>query len=270
MSLDDVIKRLAKNKVVDGIIVVGSAANNTFNPISDYDIIVVLSDTKIKPYIIFTYIDKRITDIVFSTTNTIQKIFQYNNLTFPANSVDGKLVRWLQTGKIVFDRKGLLKKTQKKFQNKKLTKVADENELYSTWFNINYNLKQNKRMIQSKEPAYLTAVDLRLLYSIFQLFFAYFLFRNIEWRGEKEAIRYLEKNDTEYLNILKECLSETDRNKKVKLYEELTKLTIAPISDIWSGNVTSIVFTSEVKVNSNIVKEGLKFWNSLMQNSAKP
>ncbi|OGI98626.1 hypothetical protein A3H53_01255 [Candidatus Nomurabacteria bacterium RIFCSPLOWO2_02_FULL_40_10] len=259
MTLDEVMGRLKRNKVVHGIVVTGSAVNKSFGPLSDYDILVVLGETKVKPRVVVTYIDSRLADMLFTTTKKIKEILGHNKLDFTGDSFEGQVIHWVKEGNILFDKGGLLKKLQKQFKNKNFPRAAEDNYLYGIWHNINYNILQNRRMAKSKDPIYAITVDVRLLYSVVQLFTSYFAFRKIPWRGEKAALRYLKQNDPKFFNTLAKCLKETNRNKKLKLYESLAKLTF-PTRKLWKPFATTIVFEPEVKVNPKIVKEGLRFW----------
>ena len=264
MTLDEVIVRLKRNSVVEGIVVTGSAANKSFGPLSDYDVLVVLGKTKVKPRVVVTYIDNRLADMLFTTTTKIKEIVSHKKLDFAGDSFEGQVIHWVKEGNILFDRQGLLKKLQKQFKNKNFPRAAEDNYLYGIWHNINYNILQNRRMAKSKDPIYAITVDVRLLYSVVQLFTSYFAFRKIPWRGEKAALRYLKQNDPKFFNILAKCLKETNRDKKLKLYEALAKLTF-PTRKLWEPNVTTIVFEPEVKVNPKTVKEGLGFWKNLVR-----
>ena len=264
VALDEVIERLKKNKVVEGVVITGSAANKSFGPLSDYDVLVVLGETKVKPRVVVTYIDSRLADMLFTTTKKIKEILKHKKLDFAGDSFEGQVIHWVRNGKITLDKHGLLNKLQKQFKNKNFPCAAEDNYLYGIWHNINYNILQNRRMAKSQDPIYAITVDVRLLYSVIQLFTSYFAFRKIPWRGEKASLRYVRKNDPRFFNTLVKCLKETSRNKKLKLYESLAKLTF-PTRRLWEPNATTIVFEPEVKVNSKTVKEGLKFWNSLIK-----
>lgn len=264
MTLDEVIVRLKKNRLIEGIVITGSAANKSFGPLSDYDILVVLGGTKVKPRVVVTYIDNRLADMLFTTTKKIKEILKHKKLDFAGDSFEGQVTHWVRNGKIILDKHSLLNNLQKQFKNKNFPRAAEDNYLYGIWHNINYNILQNRRMAKSSDPIYAITVDVRLLYSVIQLFTSYFAFRKIPWRGEKASLRYVRKNDPRFFNTLVKCLKETNRNKKLKLYESLAKLTF-PTHKLWQPNATTVVFEPEVKVSAKVVKEGLKFWEGLVR-----
>lgn len=264
LALEEVVKKLKHKRLVQGIVITGSAANKTFGPLSDYDILVVLGATKTKPRVVVTYIDNRLADMLFTTTKKIKEILKHKKLDFAGDSFEGQVIHWIKNGNVLFDRYGLLNKLQKQFKNKNFPRAAGDNYLYGIWHNINYNILQNRRMAKSNDHIYAMTVDVRLLYSVVQLFVSYFAFRKIPWRGEKAALRYVRKNDPKFFNTLAKCLKETNRGKKLKLYELLAKLTF-PNKKLWPKEATTIVFEPEVKVNSKTVKEGLRFWESLVK-----
>src|SRR3989338_10119576 len=118
MTLDEVVRRLKRNKAVEGIVITGSAVNKSFGPLSDYDILVVLGKTKIKPRVVVTYIDSRLADMLFTTTKKIKEILKHKKLDFAGDSFEGQVIHWVRNGKITLDKHGLLNKLQKQFKNK--------------------------------------------------------------------------------------------------------------------------------------------------------
>ena len=262
--MEEVVKKLKRKRLVHGIVITGSAANKTFGPLSDYDILVVLGVTKVRPRVVVTYIDNRLADMLFTTTKKIKEILKHKQLDFAGDSFEGQVIHWVKNGNILFDRYGLLSSLQKQFKNKNFPRAAEDNYLYGIWHNINYNILQNRRMAKSKDPIYAITVDVRLLYSVVQLFTSYFACRKIPWRGEKAALRYVRENDPRFFNTLAKCLKEINRGKKLKLYESLAKLTF-PNGKLWPKEATTIVFEPEVRVSSKTVKEGLRFWESLIK-----
>jgi len=85
----------------------------------------------------------------------------------------------------------------------------------------------------------------------------------VPWQGEKEAIRYLMSHDPAYLEMFQRCLVETDRERKVELYEKVAALTLAPPGTLWSYDATAIELRTEGDIQQTCCKQHLpggKIW----------
>jgi predicted nucleotidyltransferase len=262
LTLDQAIAWLARRRVVDGIVVIGSAGQNALTPASDYDLLVVLADMPVPLHVALTYIDRRLTDVIFVSVADIDRLLTSEAQTVPAVSEEGKLIWWLQTGRIAFDRLGRLRRAQAWTQSGQRFHMASEGELYSAWFGISYDVMQTKRMLASADPTYVMMVDLRLLFSLHDLWLDYFRVRKLLYPG-KEAIRYLADHDPSYLELFRQCLAEIDRQRKVQLYEQLARLTIAPVGDLWEEGRTAVQLKPGVEWRPGMVEDALAFWEGL-------
>ena len=74
MTLCELTERLSNNEVVDGVAIIGSAGENTLNAASDYDVLIVLNEKPLPLKGGVTYLDGRLTDIVFATTIEIDRL----------------------------------------------------------------------------------------------------------------------------------------------------------------------------------------------------
>ncbi len=267
LSFEEATARLAANQVVDGLLTIGSASRQDITPVSDYDLIVILRDAPIPLRVALTYIDHRLTDIIFVNVAEIERLLQKGVPSAHAFWDEAQLLRWLRTGQIVFDRSGQLQSAQNK-ANSQPEKETGKNEIYAAWFGVNYNLKQTRRLLTSNDPAYLMAVDVRLLFSLHDLWRYYFLVRRLPYQGEKAQARYLATSDPVYLETFRQCLAENNRNEKFQLYEKLAELTIAPIGGLWEDGVTSILPEPGIHWEMHTVQTALSFWQSLLQSGA--
>ena len=143
-------------------------------------------------------------------------------------------------------------------------KPITEQERYTTWWDVNYDLKHIKRVLLSPDPVYLLSVDFSLLRTLSDLFRAYFCVRAIPYPGEREALRYLEVHDQPYLVLFQQCLAESERERKVHLYEQLASLTLAPVGGLWREEVTSIALDFADEFHPETIREALSFWESLL------
>jgi hypothetical protein len=265
MTLTGVIDRLAGHHAVDGIFVIGSATQPNLHPASDFDLVLVLSQMPVPLHVGLTYIDQRLTDIIFVKSTTIDEIL---GLDAPVSTDAwvGRTIRWLQDGHLAFDRTGRLHQAQSKVRTGQWLLSPEQGAFYGEWFGINYNLCQNRRMVRSDDAIYGQALNARLLYCLFEVFFAYFRFRNLLWQGEKHAIRHLAANDPEFLGLFNQCMAEIDLQRKMMLYEQLAEQATAPLGGLWPDGSTAMQFEAGTEVQEDVVRRGLGFWEDLITN----
>ena len=105
---------------------------------------------------------------------------------------------------------------------------------------INYNLAQLRRMIQSGDVFYRQVVDIRMaVYGPSDLLFGYFSLRKITWTGDKDAVRYLTKNDPAFLRAFHQFINcSQNREAKFNAYEEAARIATAPLGGIWPEDIT--------------------------------
>jgi hypothetical protein len=232
-------------------------------PASDYDVLVVLREMPVLLSVGLTYVDGRLTDVVFTTTATIDRLVQAED-KIGEHGFDTSIVHWLYSGHVAFDRTGRLEQLQRKARSGDWLKPASDGELYPTWFGVNYNVLQTRRMLASDDPVYATAVDIRLLYTLAEVWFAYFRMRRLPWTGEKNAVRYLTEHDPDYLALFRQCLAETHRERRFELYMRLAAWSLAPLGGLWPEGSTAIQFEAGTDVRQETIESGLHFWESLI------
>ena len=108
------------------------------------------------------------------------------------------------------------------------------------------------------------AGDLRLLTTISDLLTTYFLIRQVPWQGGKEAIRYLMSHDPDYFEVFQHCVAETNRERKVDLYEKVAALTLAPLGALWSSDATVIELRTEGEMRPEQLQAAFAWWAHLI------
>lgn len=263
LTFAEVITRLSEHSAVDGLIIVGSAAQEQLTPVSDYDLVIILSAMPVPLHVGVTYIDGRFTDLLFHTVDQVEQILA---ATTPFDFWDwtGRLVGWLQTGKVVFDRHGKVGQAQTKVKAGVWLQTNHEQAAYGAWQRINYNLQVVRRYLTADDPAYLAAADIRMmLFGPQDLFFNYFAVRELPPDSEKKAIQYLQTHDPGYLQLFNCFLTEQDRAVKFQLYEQLAVLTLAPVGALWQTGETVLNLDVQV-VSSALEEEAMDFWEALI------
>jgi hypothetical protein len=263
LSLDQVVARLSQRDVVAGVLTIGTTSGDHLTPASDYDLVLVLSEVpdNLEPYGV-THIDGRLTDLLFVTTEQLDEILA---LEVPIAGHDwlGRIVRWFQEGDIVFDRCGQLQAVRRRVRTADLLQPLT-GDGRAGWWRANYNLAQTRRMRTSSDPVYRIAADLRIaLYGPADLLFGYFDIRNLTWSGDKEAVRYLLSNDPDYLARFRAFIAESDADRKFARYEDLTRLTVAPVGELWNTGATALA-VSGTNAPPSATDPTLAFWDDLM------
>ena len=256
-ELDTVVKILAANSEVDSVLVLGSAKTTDFKRYSDIDLVVVL-DEAVEPKLssCFCYIGNNIGDVYFFYTDRIDELIDSHE-TLDAGSIEGKLVYWLTSGKIVCDKTNRLER----LKDKEIKTGITDSTKYAAWFRINYDYAHNLRMFSSKDALYLQALEARLLRSTFELFSYYMELRDTLWRGDKSAIDYVRKNNPEFLSKFLECIRSDNLDTKFTLYSELVKDTLQGVGALWDETTAAVVPAENY--SSQTLESGIRLWNRL-------
>jgi hypothetical protein len=264
IPLAEVVARLACHPAVDGILAIGSTAAAALNPASDYDLVLVLNRAPLPLTVALTYVDHRLTDVIFVDAAELEHVSAPDTVD-PASLAWGpaRVIPWLKGGNVLYDRTGRLTYAQRVAASQPEVN-ATEGPRFAAWFSINYNLRQNLRMAASDDPTYLTALDLRLLYCLSDLWWHYFTLRGLPQRGEKAQARYLEGHDPAYLALFRQCLAEGDRSRRFELYRALAELTVAPAGGLWAEAATSVQPDTGAGWQDDAPAQALAFWQELM------
>jgi len=177
------------------------------------------------------------------------------------------LHRWLGAGQMVFDRAGRLAAAQARARAAAAPPSTDQDR-YAAWFSTNYNLQQTRRMLAAADPAYQMAVDLRLLFSLHEVWRHYFTARGLAVAGEKDQARYLRAHDADFLSAFQACLVETERGAKFQRYAQLAAAALAPLGGLWADGVTSVMPQAGAPWDADTPSQALAFWQELVATAA--
>jgi len=267
LTFEETIRRIRASDKVAGLALFGSRVQLSVNSSSDYDLLILVAEMPVEIFQMLTYIEGRLADIVFADTQTADHLI-YSDTPVHPYSKEGMLLQKMLTAKIVYDPSGLLGRVQNLARERQRSKTGlllpSESDRYAAWFWQNHSLVHIRRMLQSDDPVVLTAVDLMLASGISRLCRDYYTARRLFWEGEKGAVRFLQDQDAEYLNLLRNCLDEPDRAVKVRLYEQLVEKTISPVNPIWSQG-QSAVYLRDTEEQPGQVGEALAFWEKFIE-----
>jgi hypothetical protein len=117
---------------------------------------------------------------------------------------------------------------------------VSNDEAYQTWFQINYNLAQTRRMLQSSQAAYQQVGAIRMaVYGHMDLWFGYFSLRKLAWDGDKAAVTYLRQHDPQFLSAYQAFIQSTaDPKVKFGAYEKAASLAAVPFGGLWARDIT--------------------------------
>jgi predicted nucleotidyltransferase len=264
LTLDETLARLVRHPAVDGLITIGSTGRETLTPVSDYDIVVVLSEMPLPLGVGITYIDHRLADVLFATATQVDEIRATTEQLDP-NAWVGRLARWLLDGTIASDRRGALAEALLKLRSAEWLKPLGDFDGYGAWIGVNYNLLHTRRLMQSDDPVYRAAGELRIaMYGVMNVMLAYFQVRRLLWEGDKAAIRHLMAHDPAFFRLLQDLLRSSEPRRSFRLYEQLCRRALAPIGDLWQGEPT-VLWNDSAAATPQSVAGALAFWEELVR-----
>lgn len=258
LSLDIVVKRLQQRPEIDAILFAGTTGKASIKPYSDYDLLIVLNKVPTTPSLIITVIDQYITELYFIKAATLDEMIAQPQ-TVEANSLLGAFTSMVMKGEIIYDASERLAQLRNIAPETHYEDILDH-QVYSSWYSVTYNHAQNLRYYHSQDPLYLDALQCRMLYCISNCLSAYFTLRRLPWRGEKEAIRYLRQNDTDYLALFQSCVTAGDIHQQFARYEQLVEHTLPDGITIWADSYT--VVQPHQNLTEDSIREQLNLWET--------
>ncbi len=261
-TLKEVVARLSAHEAVAGIVLLGSTGNESHTAYSDYDLLLVMREMSLRLYIVFTTIDGRLADIIFSDTQFIDQLLTAAEPMSDEPST-GLLRHWLQNGRVVYDSDGQIHVAQSKIKADSWLNIPDDKAVFAVWKGIHYNCHQTKRMLAADEEVYQTAVDLRLTYMIADVWLGYFTVRRLPWQGEKKAVRYWQTHDPAFLILFQQYAAASNRAQRFALYTELAQGALDPIGGLTLVPQTLITLQSEAWAMADL-EQAATFWGELL------
>lgn len=255
-TLDNVIKQLSESEDVKGIFLTGSGAID-LKPSSDIDLVIILDKNSKDIKSVYTTIENHFSDIFFFDLDYLNNL--KSKTSFSSNSFEGMFVSWLSKGSIKYDPINILSDL-KNDPELTLKLILTDDEKLNNWVQVNYNLITNTRYFNSEDELYKKALQFRFLYSVIGLVTAYFAFRDLPWRGEKEAVKYFEANDEEYLNIFNQYNLSITLEDKMKYYLLLFNKTVTDNYPKWEEDFV-IPASNSTSYDNNLIE----FWSKLMK-----
>lgn len=267
LTLDQFVDLLATNVALSGILFMGSTAAGSLRPSSDIDLLVVFDELPANIQFVNTWVEGRLTEIYCTSVDVLRGLAAGS--TIPATNEEGIVVGWLRSGKIAFDRRGLLASACAAAGAIDLIPPSDS-AAYGAWRSVGYNAAQLLRYAASPEPDATVVIEMRLLYSLADVMVAYFTTRRLVWRGEKAAIAYWHAHDPSFLERYRAALSEHDMQRKVNRYVEVARLSVEPVGSLWAVGTTMVGLGPGFASGDGQAEEGdiglaLATWDALFE-----
>jgi len=256
-ELTKIINNLREDENVDAVFLTGSQGDK-HKPYSDIDLGVIFNENINNLTSLYTWIDDKFADIFFFDTEDLKRVEETKE--FSGNSMDAIFIAWLLQSDIKFDKSGTLIELKNKIDELKTKMNITVSEKDSFWQKINYNFVANTRYFNSGDSLYLEALELRLLYSVSEVLSGYFVFRDMAWRGEKAAVKYLKENDLDFYNTFTSYTKSIDLEERFKYYSKLVSLVFTDEYDFWKkGDVIPMV-DNKPDTSDKFVK----YWNNIL------
>jgi len=256
LSLFNLIEKLKSSPRVKGIFTVGSTAKK-MNASSDIDLVIILDNNLEGIKSVYTMIENRFADIFFFDIKFLNNL--KNKQKVSDNNFEGIFLSWLDNGKIEYDPDNILLILKTKIKKRPPKQIIQDSEKKDFWIKINYNFIANLRYYNSKDKLYHQALEFRLLYSSIELLSAYFAFRDIPWRGEKAAVKYLKQKDPNFLLLFKKYFQSSSLDKKMKYYQKLFQKVFFGKYQKWPKD-----FIISVSHQNKDNKKLINFWKKLI------
>jgi len=257
ISYSDLINNLKDRKEVDAVFITGSFATSTAGRASDLDLVIVLNENIPKLQSVYEKIDGVFADIFFFDKTDLKRLIRAKKLD--GNSMDGILLSWIQKADIKFDKSGLLTKIKKRAS--KIHLFVSNVEKRNILQRISYNYNRNERYFKSKNKKYLEALNILLMYSVVELITGFLILRDKPWRGEKDAIAFIEKQDPTFKRLFLKFNRVMNIESKMKIYRKMVKKVLPKGLSLYSYEEPVCISKNN---NTKEEMEKLKnFWNRI-------
>jgi len=219
IAYSDLINNLKAKKEVDAVFITGSFAVSKTSSASDLDLVIVLKNNKEKIKSVYEKIHGIFADIFFFDKTDLKRLVRAKKLD--GNSMDGILLSWIQKADIKFDKSGLLTKIKRWASKIHLfISEADKKDILQK---ISYSYNRNERYFKSKNKKYLEILNILLINSVIELVIGFLTLRNKPWRGEKDAIAFIEKRSPSFRHLFLKLNKAMSIESKMKIYKKMVK-----------------------------------------------
>ena len=249
--MDKVIEKLKSDPQVNAVFITGSVSVGHKKSYSDIDLVVILNENKDNLYCLYKYTEDIFTEVFFFDLNDLERMRSLKSI--PSDNFDAIFIDWLKKSDIIFDKSGALVDLKSKLVDIELFNVSDKSKL-GYWQRINHNYITDKRYFDSGEDLYLTALEVKLFYSMEQVICSYFAFRDLPWRGEKNAVLYLRENDKDFYELFEKYIKSSKVDERFRTYSDMFCMVHNVVYKPWyKHNLTILGKNFELKLDSDVL-----------------
>jgi hypothetical protein len=242
-SIEDMLAILKSNPNVLGLVEYGSPHESDNYETGDYDLFVILQDKANDVESLHFYIKTISVDLNVRSLHEIQG----------ARYVEGFSVALLD-GRVIYDPTKQVSQELQKLRERQKRYYHGELSEHSIAFT-----RHGHRHVFNKVKGRLDTMPVlsRFLLNtnIYWLVGTYFSVRNLPFEGEKHAIDYLERNEPEIYQGIKDFYQLTSLRQQVEIAKKLTELVLRPVGGEWKDDEVLAFGGDETKDLQNKGKE---------------
>jgi hypothetical protein len=234
--LSAVLDRLRAHAEVDGVVLLGTTGTERLTPVSDYDLLVILAESAHEISVEITIIDGRTADIIIASRSCLSSI---SDASRDLTDDEWALAHWLVDGRIVYDRTTELGFAATSARTRLAHRPPAPRRVTDLAQHINYDLRVNRAYARSADPTYRLALRLRSLHTFFRIVMGWFEIRGMPWEGEKQALRYLSRQDPEFLALVEKWLTEPDVTTAIQIERQAAERVLSPAGGLWPDDMVA-------------------------------
>ena len=242
------IKTLKANAEILGLVEYGSPHKDDNYATGDYDLFVILKSKPNDVESLHFYINKTPIDLNIKTLEEIKR---------------SKFAKGFETAlleeRVIHDPSGKvrleLQKLILRHKKHKSQKISEHSIAF-----IRHGHKHVFDKIKGRLEKMPLLCNILLCTNIYWLIESYFNIRNIQFKGEKHALAYLEKNEPEIFQGITNFYSAKTLKQQVKISKTLTKLILNPVGNAWKDDEVLAFGDENTK---NLQQKGKKLFQKL-------
>ena len=220
-TIDEMIYALRNNPEVLGLIEYGSAecSDNEIN--GDYDLIVVFKQRDTEVESLHFHIGEVPVDLNIRSLEDIQD-------TWCAAGFDSI---WLD-GRIIYDPSGKIKQEIEELRQRNAETPRKNHNLNFT--GMRHGARHILDKIRNRQESMTTLSSYLLHQGMYWIVPQYFQIRNLEFKGEKDALEYIQKHEPKMFQSITEFYKTTEKTRQTNLFQYVAETVLEPVGGLWN------------------------------------
>jgi len=219
-NLSDIVDRLKGNPEVIGLMRYGAWGAGDVSPGGDFDLFVFLENTPNDIESLHFHVSDVPVDLNLRTLDDLHR-------RTPLTNIDAALA----DGEVLYDKNGRLAQELSALDARWTPEPMPlaEHDSAMNRFCQRHVLDKVRRRIAT-DPL---LCEFLLATNVYWIVQTYFRVRGMPFRGEKEALAWLESNDQAFCEAMKRFYAAEDLSEKLTISDSLTEQALAPIGGPW-------------------------------------